>query len=115
MTAVTSASSDRWSKVRSLVQTASTARAFCSIKINFEDNKATVNEKLSTIINELGIQVSHKAGEAPADLSKQGNPMLYSEKHLKERASLHADPRVQKAIRAMWNTEVCGLRFILLV
>ena len=103
---MTTASCGRWSKVRPFVKT---KRAFCSIRIKFEDNKSTVNEKLSTIIKELGIQVSHKAGEAPADLSKQGNPMLYSEKHLKERASLRADPRVQKAIRDMWNAEVSAL------
>ena len=100
------AGGSRWSKVRSFVKMASAADAFSSIRIGFEDNKDTVNEKLSTLIQELGIQVTHEAGDAPVDLSKQGNPMLYTEEYLQERAALRADPRVQKAIRSMWNSEV---------
>ena len=88
------------------MKTASAVHAFCRIRIGLQDNKCTVTEKLASIIKQLGIQIHHKAGDASVHLSKQGNPMMYTQNYLQARAALRTDPRVQKAIRQMWNTEV---------
>ena len=96
----------RWKKVRSVVKTASAVQAFCRIRVGLQDDKSTVKEKLTTIIEKMGIQVSHKAGDATKVLSKQGNPELYTQTYLAQRAHLRADPRVKEAIFTLWDTDV---------
>ena len=95
-----------WSKMGSFVKKASAVQAFCRVRIGLQDDKSTVNEKLTTIIKEMGIQISHKAGEATLDLSKQGNPEMYTQEYLQKRATLRADPRVKEMINEMWDTNV---------
>ena len=97
---------NQWSKMSSFVKKASAVQAFCRIRIGLQDDKSTVNEKLTTIIKEMGIQISHKAGDATLDLSKQGNPEMYTQEHLQKRATLRADPRVKEMINEMWDTNV---------
>ena len=104
----TAESSRRWSKVRNVVR-----KFVCRVRINLQDNKNTVNKKLTTIIEKLGIQVSHKAGDATLDLSKQGNPEMYTQSYLAQRANLRADPRVKEAINKMWDTNVSLSHFII--
>ena len=105
---MTSTGKSRWLKVRSFAKPASAVHAFCRIKIGLEDNKncTTVTEKLALIFKRLGIQITHKSGEPSVHLSKQGNPKMYTKAYMQERAALRTNPRVQKAICKMWNTEV---------
>ena len=106
MTNAASSALEKWSKVRFFVKEASGINAFSRIRIGLLDDRCKVTKKLTAIIQQLGIKVSHKAGDASVPVSKQGNPMLYTEEYLQERADLHEDPRVQQAIRRIWNIDV---------
>lgn len=97
---------EKWSKVQSFVEEASGAQNVCKIRIDVEDSQSDVTKKLTAIIQQLGIQISHKAGDEAVHVSKQGNPMMYNEEYLRQRVVLRADPRVQEAIRKIWNTDV---------